>query len=134
MRVPLKPRPHEQGIHRTDSSARRTAAPWPGREADREISFEDIKALPDPDWIGRNPEGAYALDAELLEPLPLADWAMWLDAEWFGVSKSWSQLAVRTTAELTGLERDWGVAACMLTAPFIAECEAFEAELKAQVA
>ena len=50
MRVPLKPRPYEQGNHRA------TAAHLSHRgDRDREISFADVLALPDPDWIGRDP-------------------------------------------------------------------------------
>jgi len=50
MRVPLKPRTYEQGAHRATAThlSRRG-------DRDREISFADVVAMDEPDWIGRDP-------------------------------------------------------------------------------
>jgi hypothetical protein len=62
------------------------------------------------------------------------DWTARLADDFAHIDARWDKLAMRTAAETTGFERSWGIAVCMLTAPFIAECEALAAELKAQVA
>ena len=106
------------------------APSWPGNSAaDAPISFADIRRLPDPDWIGRSQNIAFALDAELLEPLKLTDWQARIAADWQDVTAWFGKLRVRIVAEQIGVERSYGVGVCMLTAPLIAECEALQAEL-----
>lgn len=67
------------------------------------------------------------------------DWSARIVADWKDVSAQFKKLNLRIVAEQIGVERSYAVAVCMLTAPFIAECEALQTELapfaaKAEVA
>lgn len=92
--------------HRTETPPAHRAPSWPGRpDADAPISFADIKRLPDPDWIGRSQQGAFALDPELLEPLELTDWSYWLDRQ-FGTTHGQNAVPGSIEARFRNLATD----------------------------
>lgn len=77
------------------------APSWPRRtDADETISFADIKAMSDPDWIGRSQNGGFALDAELLETLELTDWQARIAADFGAVESALVLLAANTAAQI----------------------------------
>jgi hypothetical protein len=116
-------------LHRTGEQqpARHAAPAWPGRPADDSISYDDVTALPDPDWIGAPQLGVF--DASLLEPLELTAWGAELDALFEGID-----LRLDYKAELTkgDMESTWNHHVHdihALTKPLFADLADFAAEL-----
>lgn len=79
-----------------EAQPKHRAPSWPGNSAaDAPISFADIRRLPDPDWIGRSQNIAFALDAELLEPLEQTDWSARIAADWQHIDACWDLLKLQ---------------------------------------
>lgn len=127
--------------HPVDEPRHRATSWHRGPDPDAEISFADIAAMPDPDWIGRNPQAGFVFDAELLEPLELTDWSAQLADAFELADASLTFKAQAFKEHLKRVGADYVMAVRVVTGAHIAdakiladEAKAFAAELKAQVA